>query len=111
MGAGAISAALEQLVEQRFVELRRLLLIEPCQGRTGNGFGAKVEKLMLLALQVRLDIAQALTAGKLRHGHANELIPARGGSQFLPVMMLFGQPLKIMSRNRFEQLVKGGVMM
>ena len=66
---------------------------------------------MALAFQIGLDVAQALPAGELRHGHADELIPARGGTKFLATMMLSGERFEIMSTEGFEQLMKGGVMM
>ena len=46
----------QQLVEQRFIELGRLTLVQSGQGGSGYGFGAQVVQLTLLRLQVRLDV-------------------------------------------------------
>ena len=104
-------AVLQQSPEKGLIQRRRLLLIDPGQGRTGDRLGAEVVELVALAFQVRLDIPQALPTGELRHGHADELIPARRRAQLLAVMVLPRQPLKVMSGQGLEQLVKRGVMM
>ena len=41
----------------------------------------------------------------------HELIPSGSETQFLAGMMDFCEGLKLMSRNRFEQLMESGVMM
>ena len=68
-------------------------------------------KLVSLSFEIGLNITQTLFSGKLSYRHTNELIPARSRAQFLAGMMDFCKGLKLMSRNRFEQLMKSGVIM
>jgi hypothetical protein len=70
-----------------------------------------VVQFVPLCLKVRLDISQALTARKLGQGHPEELIPATGAPQLLSLMVLSGQRLEFMSRQRLEQLMNSSVMM
>ena len=55
-------------------------------------------ELVVLAMQVGFDIAQTLTAGELRHQHANKLIPATHRTQFLACVVLFSEPLEFIPK-------------
>lgn len=56
------------------------MVIESRERRFGKGLGANMVELMALCPEVRLDVSQALTAGKLAHEHTNKLIPAARAS-------------------------------
>ena len=88
-----------------------LFFIKSSECRPSNRLGSKVVELVALSFQVGVNIPQALSIRNLGYEHANELVPSSSRAQFLAGMMDFCEGLKLMSRNRFKQLMKSGVMM
>ena len=98
-------------MKQRFVKRIGLTFVDAGKGASRHIAGAEVVKPGCLSRQITDDIAQAGSARKLCQAQRNELRPARHFAQFLPLVVLFSEGFKFMSRYQFQQLRKYRVMM
>ena len=64
-----------------------------------------------LSREVTDHIPNAVATGQLSGGHGDELSSARHLAQFATRMMLIGQRLKLMSRDKFQHLRENRIMM
>ena len=93
--------ASEQLRKQRFVQLVRLRGVDSGQGRPTHGVDTEVVELSNLGREVAGHIPKAVATGQLSGGHGHKLSPARHLAQPSTSMILMGQRLKLMTRNKF----------
>ena len=103
--------ASEQLREQRLIQLVKLRGVDPGQGRPAHGVDTQVVELSGLGSHITDPIPKAVATGQLSGGHGHKLGPARHLAQPATRMILMGQRLKLMSRNKFQHLRENRIMM
>ena len=93
-------AAQQQLAKQGLVKAVGLAFIDPTQIGTRHPTTAQVIEPMGLCRNTFHDIAQAVAASQLCQGKRHKLRPTGCCPEGTARMVLFGQGLKFMSRNK-----------
>lgn len=102
--------ASKEFFEEGPIEDPGFSLVDSGQGGPGDPSASQVVELSALCIKVGHQVPEAVASGKLGHGQGEELGPAVDFAEPGPMMMLFGQSLEIISRNKFHDLSKYGIV-
>lgn len=93
-------AARVEAGEERLIERRGLLLVDPRQRRARDRTGAEMVEARRLRLEIGDDVAQAVAPRQLAGGQRDELREACHRAQRSPRVMRRGERVEIVSRDQ-----------